>query len=199
MRQGVKFAAATGVCAALMAGGAEASTTVLGGGFAEICSRAALASAEITRLEGRRRTAVPPAQGLEACNTAIAQESLSRRDLAATRVNRGILRMGLRDYPLAQSDFAAAVKMMPELAEAHVNLGGSLVAQRLYEEGVAEIDRGLALNPDQPEKAYFNRAIAHEALGNATQAYRDFTRASQLDPDWQAPQVELTRFTVTRR
>jgi hypothetical protein len=42
------------------------------------------------------------------------------------------------------------------------------------------------------------RAIAHENLGDLTAAYRDYSKAAELDPDWDAPKKELTRFTVKR-
>ena len=42
------------------------------------------------------------------------------------------------------------------------------------------------------------RPIAHENLGDLTAAYRDYSKAAELDPDWDAPKKELTRFTVKR-
>ncbi len=63
---------------------------------------------------------------------------------------------------------------------------------------MAEIDRGLALDPDQPEKAYFNRAVAKERLNDLKGAYFDYRRALELKPDWDMPKVELARFTVAK-
>ena len=76
--------------------------------------------------------------------------------------------------------------------------GAAYVGSSRYGEGLVEIDQGLALGVKDPQKAYFNRGIAHENLGDVTAAYRDYTKAAELDPDWDAPKNELTRFTVRR-
>jgi hypothetical protein len=49
-----------------------------------------------------------------------------------------------------------------------------------YGEGLNQIDQGLALGVKDPEKAYFNRAVANENLGDVTAAYRDFSKAAEL-------------------
>ena len=63
-------------------------------------------------------------------------------------------------------------------------------------DGVDAITHGLALGSAEPEKAYFNRALGYEALGDEKAAYFDFLKASQLKPDWAEPRQELVRFTV---
>ena len=63
-------------------------------------------------------------------------------------------------------------------------------------EGLTEIDRGLSMNPEEPEKAYFNRALANEGLDDMKAAYLDYMKALELAPNWDAPRHELTRFTV---
>ncbi|MGE0046032.1 MAG: tetratricopeptide repeat protein, partial [Hyphomonadaceae bacterium] len=64
---------------------------------------------------------------------------------------------------------------------------------------VESITRGLTLDPEEPHKAYFNRALAYEAMGNVRAAYADYRRAQELSPSWDAPQRELARYTVTQR
>lgn len=60
----------------------------------------------------------------------------------------------------------------------------------------AEIDKGLTLAPEEPEKAYYNRGLAHEGLADLKAAYFDYRRAAELKPDWPIPQRELGRFSV---
>ena len=72
-----------------------------------------------------------------------------------------------------------------------------MIGQGHDADGIAEIDRGLALNPMEPEKAYFNRAIAEERLGDLKSAYADYRKAQTLKPDWPLPANELARFKVT--
>ena len=53
------------------------------------------------------------------------------------------------------------------------------------------------MKPTEPEKAYYNRGVAEERLGDVRSAYFDYRTASQLKPDWSLPKIELARFTVT--
>jgi len=64
---------------------------------------------------------------------------------------------------------------------------------------LADITKGLALGVKQPEKAYFDRALAYEGLDDEKSAYFDYQQAVTLKPDWPLPQRELLRFTVTHR
>ena len=166
-------------------GAASASTLVIGGGAAKDCSIAAL---------GGRSD--PGAMVL--CNQALETETLNFRDRARTHVNRGVMQLRRRAWSLAREDFDAASKIDPQLGEAYVNRGAAYVGERRYEEGLKAIDRGLELGVKDPEKALFNRALANEGLGDVTAAYKDYSRAAELDPDWAAPKTELARFTVKR-
>ena len=175
-----------GLAAALLcAAPAGASTLIIGGGVAKECADAAIGgrsdNASITR-----------------CTLALETETLGFRDRARTYVNRGVLQMRQRNFDGAVSDFDAASKIDPNLGEAYVNRGAAYVGSSRYGEGLVQIDQGLALGVKDPQKAYFNRGIAHENLGDVTAAYRDYTKAAELDPEWDAPKNELTRFTVKR-
>lgn len=176
------------LCAASMlaaAGAAAASTQIIGGGAAKECSDAA----EKGRSDDR---------AILACTTALEVETLSFRDRARTFVNRGVLQMRQRQFGAARSDFDQASKLDPNLGEAYVNRGATFVGEARFLEGVAQIDKGLSMGVKAPEKAFFNRGLAHEALGDLNAAYRDYARAAELKPDWPAPKTELARFTVKR-
>jgi tetratricopeptide (TPR) repeat protein len=181
----ISWAASLVAAALTCAGAASASTLVIGGGAAKDCSIAAI--------NGRSDRA-----SVTTCTLALETETLSFRDRARTYVNRGVLQMRQRDYVRAVSDFDAASEIDPNLGEAFVNRGAAYVGTKRYGEGLTQIDLGLALGVKDPQKAFYNRAIAHENLGDVTAAYRDYTKAAELDPDWDAPKKELTRFTVKR-
>ena len=166
---------------------ARASETVLGGGFAKDCEFAATVAAE----QGSAAMAA-----IDTCNKALGSEALPVHDVAATYVNRGILYLVDGKYEAAQADFGVALQTLPTLGGAHADMGAVLIAQHQFAAGIAEIDRGLALNSPQPEKAYFNRAVAREQLGDLKGAYFDFMTAAQMKPAWQQPKLELARFKV---
>jgi tetratricopeptide (TPR) repeat protein len=162
---------------------ARAAVTVFGSGYAEQCFHTAKYGGDI---QG----------GIVDCERALATEPLSDRDRAGTYVNRGVLYMTVDDYISAQRDFEQGVKLDPTLGEAYINLGGVKIARRQFADGIVDIDRGLALGPEEPEKAYYNRALADEALDNIKAAYFDYSKAAELKPTWAPPRTELARFTV---
>lgn len=180
----VVFASAALVLTLGFAAPAWSAAFVLGGGLADACSRFAL--------DGRSDE-----YSLNTCTYALETETLVKRDRAATLVNRGVIQLRRKKFEAANRDFDAAIRLQPTLGEAWVNRGAALLAQRRWAEGKADIDRGLELGSDEPEKAYFNRALAWEALDDMEAAWRDYVKASELKPDWDAPRKELARFTVT--
>ena len=140
-----------------------------------------------------------PAFAVETCTEALQIEALSDHDLAATHVNRGVVRMGMVDMVTdAREDFDEAAKIQPDLGESYVNRGILLSQQKQYAAGLADLNKGLELPLKEPWKAYYNRGVAEESLGDLTAAYKDYMKASELKPDWLAPKVELARFQVKR-
>lgn len=168
------------------AGGAQAAVTVLGGGLARECSNAALGGQSDSRSE-------------EACTQALSTELLDLRDRAGTYVNRGVIKLRRKEFASAEWDFNRAIETKPDLGEAYVNRGAAWVGARRYADGLADINRALELGVSEPEKAYYNRALAHEGLEDLRAAYFDYRKAVELKPDWAPPQKELARFTVERR
>jgi tetratricopeptide (TPR) repeat protein len=166
---------------------APAAVTVFGNGMAHLCFQAA------HRLAPGQPT---DSRSIDTCNRAIGFENLSTHDLAGTHINRGVLLISRSYYAAAKQDFDIAIALMPELGEAYADRGAALLGLRQYADAITEIDRGLALNTAEPEKAYFNRAVANEALDDIKAAYHDYLRAAQLKPDWPQPRDELTRFRV---
>lgn len=175
--------------AALLTAGASsayAAVTVLGSGFAAACSDAAIAGESDGRFQ-------------DMCTMSLDNELLNAHDRAGTYVNRGVMKLRRTNYVSAEHDFALAAKTMPELGEIYVNLGASYIGQKRFAESVTEINKGIELGTDELEKAYYNRALAYERLGDVKSAYFDYQKALELSPDWLAPREQLTRFTVSRR
>jgi len=168
---------------ALGAGSAQAAVEVIGNSVGHECFLAA-------------RDALLSNQAVALCDQALADADLSRRDRAATLVNRGVLHLRRMENDAALSDFDAAIVWQPQLAEAHVDRGAALVMLNRSDEAVKALDQGLALKPDQPQNGHFIRAVAREKSGDVKGAYEDFRRAAELAPDWARPQHELRRFAV---
>ncbi len=176
-----------GLCAVVLAGGpAGAAMTILGGGMAQECSKAALAGKS-------------DADAVSDCTIALESEALGPDDRAGTLINRGVMRLRLGDFEAAHADFNASIALAPNIGEGWVNRGAMFVGERNYRAGLDDINHGLQLGAKEPEKAYFNRALAYEGLDDEKSAYLDYQQALTLKPGWALPLHELLRFNVTRR
>jgi tetratricopeptide (TPR) repeat protein len=175
-----------GLAAAAIALPAQGAVTVIGGGMAKDCSQAALNGETAKKFE-------------DLCTQALDSEMLSLRDRAGTYVNRGILKLRRLEFASATFDFNRAAQIKPNLGEIYVNRGAASVGQKRYQEGLTDLNKALELGVEEPEKAYYNRALAYEGLDDAKSAYFDYQKALELKPQWDMPMKELARFTVQRR
>ena len=160
--------------------------TIMGDSKAAHCSRAAL--------WGRADD-----KSLALCDTALQEEPMDQLRRASTFVNRGIIHMRRQEWDLAHADFNDALARKPGLGEGWVNRGALMIGTKRFAEGLADTNKGLELGIEEPEKAFYNRAIAYEGLGDPKSAYYDYQQALAINPEWDLPKNELKRFTVTRR
>jgi tetratricopeptide (TPR) repeat protein len=159
------------LAAVAVAGEARAAVTVIGGGLAEACSRAAVSGERDAKFE-------------QLCTDALETEFLNARDRAGTYVNRGVLKLRRLNWNEARRDFDLAVKLKPDLGEASVNRGAAAIGAKRYADSLNDINKGLELGVDEPAKAYYNRALAYEGLEDAKSAYFDYQKALEISPDW---------------
>jgi tetratricopeptide (TPR) repeat protein len=177
------LAAALAVALAAPAG---AAVSVFAGAEAEACSHAALAGKS-------------DPDSIKLCDQSLEGEILSPTDRAGTYINRGVMKLRRGAFEEARADFDAGIGLAPQVGEGWINRGAVFVGEKRYRDGLGDLDRGLALGVKEPEKAYYNRGLAHEGLDDETAAYLDYQQALTLKPDWDLPRHELLRFTVTRR
>lgn len=142
---------------------------------------------------------MPTVQTMRRCDSAVADATLSRHDLAASHVNRGILRLRRGQTDAAIADFDTAAALTPNEAEAYQNKGAALIRLNNPREALPLFTMALERRPNRPALAFLGRGIASEALGDVRAAYRDYRRAAELEPDSQDARMELTRFQVVPR
>jgi len=172
--------------AILVASPASASILTVGGSFAEGCFQAAQSS-------------VGTLEALATCDRAFAEQALTADDEFATYVNRGIVKMHRGEFSGAQADFSRAGAMDPRRGEPWLNMGVLQFKQGRSQAAIDLFDKALELGTDEPEVAYFGRAMAHEDLGDLKSAYADLRRAMELRPNWSQPAKELARYQVRRQ
>jgi tetratricopeptide (TPR) repeat protein len=180
------LASGAALALALCVDSARSAVTVIGGGHAELCSRAAISGKSDNASE-------------KICTFAIENENLMPRDRAGTYVNRGVLKLRRQSFGSAAKDFDVAAEIAPRMGEAYANRGAALIGLGRFELAVQDLNKGLELGVSEPAKAYFNRAFAYEGLDDEKSAYFDFLKAQELSPDWPLPAKELLRFTVSRK
>jgi tetratricopeptide (TPR) repeat protein len=166
------------------AGQAGAQVDVSGDGLAKACSDAAKAGESANRFE-------------QICTASIENELLIPRDRAGTYVNRGIIRMRGKQFDAAIADFDTAIRYQSNLAEAYVNRGAARIGIHHFADAVSDFDNALELGVKEPEKSYYNRALAYEWMDNYKAAYLDYRKALELAPDWDLVNQQLARFTVS--
>lgn len=139
-----------------------------------------------------------PREGVRLCDMAFKQDRLNSRDKAATYDNRGVLLNMINEVDRAQSDFKSAIALDPSLGDPHVNLGSMLIRKKQFSEAIVQIDKGLALGMSFPQIGYYNRALAWDYQGRYREAYTDYKRALDHDPNFKLASDRLKDFVVTR-
>lgn len=182
--------ALTAALAVAGAGSAAAAVMVIGSGPEKQCYDAAKADR-------------PTAAALQSCDDALNSGNLTSRDTAATYTNRAALLLGREGNANAEKalhDTDRALSIAPSMTAAAVNRSAALIRLGRFEEARAAIDAALPFaSGDELKRGLYNRAMANESMGDVKAAYRDLKRAVEVDPDFEAAKVELTRYTVRKR
>lgn len=134
---------------------------------------------------------------LNACDTALSATDLPLRDRQRTWVNRAVINLHLGEPEDALHDLDQAVRLGFDSPEIEMNRSAALIRLSRFEEAIEAATLALEGGLRDAEKAYFNRAVAHERLGRITEAYEDFRAAGMAAPDWAAPREQLERFSVS--
>ena len=179
------FAGAALISSGAQASPADAAATVIGSGPAQICYRGA-------------QSGSAPLDDISYCNMALGG-ILSAYDRAATFVNRGVLKLAMNNFDSAARDFDSGLAINASLAEAYVDRGAALISKRHYAEAIADITKGLALGTREAQNAYYDRAVAHEAMGDIQAAYDDYRQAVTLAPGFTQASDDLARFKVVQK
>ena len=132
--------------------------------------------------------------GLDHCNTAVIDPLMNYR--AETFVNRGIIRYDMGDRKGALNDFGLALDYNPSLGDAYLNQALVLVAEKRPQEAMAAINKGIALGATSLQVAYYSRGEIEDDAGHYAQAYRDYSQALKIKPDYAPAQRQLERFKV---
>lgn len=120
---------------------------------------------------------------LETCNFAIQFVDLSKKDLAATHTNRGVIRIALGNYDGAFSDFNIGMTLLPEAAQILVNRGNAFYHTGNYQMAIEDYNRSIELGYSDFADVYLNLGKSYERMGNNNLAERNYQQAINLSPN----------------
>ena len=111
------------------------------------------------------------------CDGVISQLNGRSLDFAQTRAlaaayNNRALNL-TQQSEAALDDLHAAIELLPQWAELHLNLGNLYLRAADYPAALAAYDQALQLSQGDLRAAYFNRAFVHRALGQPLNAQTD--------------------------
>ncbi|MEO0882549.1 MAG: tetratricopeptide repeat protein [Pseudomonadota bacterium] len=173
--------------AAIAFGGfAFGQIAVLGSSLGKDCYTAVLNSQEPTRADER------------ACTTAILSGTMEGRNLTATYINRGIMRMRMGKFDDALADYDVAKQRRPNMGAIYLNEGAVYVSIGDQPRAIEALEKSIALDTQDIHAAYFNLGLAHELNGDPRSAYTNFSKALELKPNWERAEQELERFQVIK-
>ena len=177
---------ATGLLVLLGGAAAQAQTVIsIGTGQAHDCFLHAKAGNQLR-------------EGVEICTGALERDILSKKDRAGTYDNRGVMLDMLGETEKAADDFNTAIALYPELGDPYVNLGAMLIKKGQHQAALDQINKGMDLGMGFPHIGYYDRAVAEQMLGRYKEAYYDYKKVLELEPNFTMASERLKDFVVTR-
>ncbi len=125
------------------------------------------------------------------CDKSLETEMLVGRDLAATYVNRAVVRTNAGQYKAALGDLERAEALKPQLGEIYASRGNVFYFQDDFEKALAEYDRGIEAGMKKLHAAHYDRGLALEQLGRIEEAKEAFRHAISLEPQFELAKARL--------
>jgi|TARA_B100001964_G_scaffold208266_1_gene240741 tetratricopeptide (TPR) repeat protein len=121
-------------------------------------------------------------QGTSYCTDAISRGELTRRDLAATYSNRGIIYMKNGKFEKALKDHNKAVEIKPDLPQVHINRGNLLYHTHDYEEALVDYDKALENAKGLGAVTLYNKALVLLRMRRISEAKAALEKALEINP-----------------
>lgn len=109
---------------------------------------------------------------------------------------RALLYVSSGRYDKASRDFKSAAKLNKQNEFAYLGQGFAAMLDEDYQEALSYFENCMDHDKAAP-LAIYGRAMTHELKGNLMAAKADYQLASEMRPNWDAPQIELARFRTS--
>jgi tetratricopeptide (TPR) repeat protein len=127
----------------------------------------------------------------EPCDDSLSRDMLVGRNLAATFVNRAVVRTNAGRLAAALKDLDRAESLKPEFGEIYASRGNVFFYQSSFEAALAEHDRGIAVGMKKLYAAHYNRGLALEQLGRIKEAKDAYRQSITLAPEFNPAKARL--------
>ena len=104
------------------------------------------------------------------CTDAIRHDKLSKRDLAATHTNRGIILAAGGKLLQALEDHNQALRLKGDLSKIYINRGTVFHRLKKYEKALIDYQRALELGEVPVDIVQYNKALSLQKLEKHTEA-----------------------------
>lgn len=105
--------------------------------------------------------------------------------------NRGLLFQNMGELENAKKDYGTILKIEPDYADAHYNLGYIAVAyEKDYKKAIEHFTDAIRTNSQYAE-AYYNRGVAFERSGDRASAEKDYREALKIVPTFKLAKKKL--------
>ena len=171
-------------CAVFLSGDANAQASSSGSPVndaLEECEQGAMSGADTGRALG-------------ACDFLLRSSDMDEALRARVLVDRAIIALNRGDSRNARFDLEDAVRLAPELGEAHLNLAAAMIATGSHQAAVEAARQALALDVEAAHWAWFNLGVAHEHLDRYDAAYEAYMQAAELAPEDELIRAQPARF-----
>lgn len=106
------------------------------------------------------------------------------------RNNLGSLLIHKGEYPAAQAEFEAVIRINQNDAAAYLNLGNVFLLTKRYDDALGPIQEGLRKQPDHPF-GHFLLGTLYGRMGRFPECENSLREALRLDPTMSKPHLEL--------
>ena len=113
-------------------------------------------------------------------------------------VIKGLIYVGLQDYPTAEQNYKKAIGLSPAYTPAHFNLCGLYLIEKSYDRVISECGLVVA-DPTYKARAnaYTNMGLAYFNKGDMTKARENYEQALKLNPAFVYAHNELGKLYMS--
>ena len=116
------------------------------------------------------------------CTNAIRHDKLSKRDLAATHTNRGIILAAVGKLHQALEDHNQAAQLKGDLPKIYINRGNVFHRLEEYEKALLDYQKALDLGGVPVDIVQYNRGLSLQKIGKNREALNALEKALRHNP-----------------